>query len=124
MKKFIGAVVFVTVGCLAYVFAEVETFKVGYTIRKQEDMKTQLLDRARALKYNIARLKSPANLERKLIAQKILLESPKSWQTLVLNRRAPERQRADWVRTVWNNPAFLGKLFIGTAEAQAKESSN
>ena len=123
MKRFVSAVVLVTVACLVYVFAEVQTFKIGYTIRKQEEMKTQLLDRARALKYNIARLKSPVNLERRLTAQKVLLESPKTWQTIVMAGQAPVR-REMFAQSLWNQPSILGKLFMGTAEAQAKESSS
>ena len=84
MKRFAAGVVLVTVACLFYVYSEVQTTRIGYTIRRQEEMKTQLLDRARALNYNIARLKSPANLERRLVAQKVLLASPKTWQTWVL----------------------------------------
>ncbi len=123
MKRFLAGVVLVTIACLVYVFAEVQTFKIGYTIRKQEEMKTQLLDRARALSYNIARLKSPANLEKRLVAQKVTLASPKTWQTLVMTNRAPER-RQTWAQSVWFHPSMMAKFLIGTAEAQAKESSN
>ena len=123
MKRFISAVVLITLASLVYVFAQVQTFKIGYTIRKQEETKTLLLDRARVLKYNIARLKSPANLERRLTAQKVLLESPKTWQTLVMANQAPACP-AVWGQSVWYHPSILAKLFVGTAEAQAKESSN
>ena len=123
MKRFISAVALATMACLVYVYAEVQTFKIGYTIRRQEEMKTQLLDRARALHCNIARLKSPANLERRLTAQKVLLESPKTWQTLVMAGHAPVR-REMFAQSLWNHPSVLSRFFIGTAEAQAKESSN
>ena len=123
MKRFMAALVLVTISCLVYVYAEVQTFKIGYTIRKQEDMKTQLLDRARALKYNIARLKSPANLERRLIAQKVMLASPKSWQTIVMMPQTPASPQM-FAQSVWSHPTVLARLFMGMAEAQAKESSN
>ena len=84
MKRFTAIVVLATLASLFYVFAEVEAVKIGYVIRKQEEQKVLVLDRARALKYNIAQLKAPHNLERKLQAQKIALESPKAWKTLVL----------------------------------------
>ncbi len=123
MKRFVAGVVLVTIACLAYVYAEVQTFKVGYTIRRQEEMKTLLLDRARALKYNISRLKSPENLEKRLMAQKVLLSSPKTWQTLILTDR-PAQRREDWMHAGWMHPSVITKFFVGTAEAQAKESSN
>lgn len=124
MKRFVAGVALVTLGCLIYVFAEVQTFKIGYAIRRQEETKTLLLDRARALKYNIARMKSPANLEKRLQAHKVTLASPKTWQTIVMTgTAAPVRQPA-MARSLWASPSILSKLFMGTAEAQAKESSS
>lgn len=121
MKRFAVSLLCVTLAALFYVSMEVEAMKTGYTIRKQEGIKTQLLDRGRALKYNIARLEAPSNLERKLMAQKIRLAPPKEWQTLVLaggNRVRPG------VRTPnsFNQPPYFLKFFVGTAQAEAKES--
>ena len=112
-----------TAGCLSYVYAEVQTFEIGYTIRKQEATKAQSLDRARALKYNIACLKAPQNLERRLLAQRILLESPKSWQTLVLSD-GDGRLRRPVVRPAITSASFFGRFFVGTAQAEAKEPTN
>ncbi len=123
MKRFVAAVALITAACLVYVFAEVQTFKIGYTIRKQEEMKTQLLDRARALKYNIARLKSPANLEKRLMAHKVTLESPKTWQTIVMTGQAPVK-REMFAQSLISHSSLLSRIFMGTAEAQAKESSS
>ncbi len=123
MRRFIAGVIGVTMACLVYVYTEVQMTKIGYTIRRQEEMKTQLIDRTRALKYNIARLKSPANLEKRLIAHNVLLSSPKTWQTLVLTGQ-PALRREALAQSTWYNPTMLAKFFVGTAEAQAKESSN
>lgn len=117
MAKFAAIVLCVTFGSLLYVYTEVEAVRIGYEIRKQEETKTAFLDRARALKYNIARLKAPHNLERKLLSQRIVLESPKSWKTLVVQDGSKPAQ------TVMQRPAFFGKFFVGTAQAEAKESS-
>ena len=120
MKRFLTLLALVTVAALFYVYQEVEAVKIGYTIRKQEETKMLFLDRARALKYNIARLKAPINLERRLLSARIVLQSPKSWQTLVLSPpAAPKPGVAD---SLFGHPAFLGKLFVGTAQAEAKES--
>ena len=118
MKRFLAALLLVTVAALFYVYQEVEAVQVGYVIRKQEQTKTQFLDRARALKYNIARLKAPNNLERRLTAQRIVLLAPKSWQTLVLS---PSGAKAPAAGSAWT-PPLLGKLWVGTAQAEAKES--
>lgn len=120
MKRFLAGLTLITVACLSYVYQEVEAVKVGYMIRKQEEVRTIFLDRARALKYNIARLKSPENIERRLSAQRIVLQVPKSWQTLVVSSHGAKRPVA--VNSLLNHPPFFGKLFVGTAQAEAKEN--
>ena len=122
MKRFLWFLICITLASLFYVYEEIEAVRVSYTIRKLEESKGQMLDRARALKYNIARLKAPHNLEKKLLAERIQLESPKSWQTLVLSDGKDARDRmaqASFQRT----PLFT-KFFVGTAQAEAKESQS
>jgi hypothetical protein len=121
LNKFLATLALATIASLGYVSQEVEAVKIGYTIRKQEETKTLLLDRARALKYNIARLKAPNTLEKRLTAQKISLQSPKSWQTLVVSK-GQEGQRQTAARPFLVQPPILSKLFVGTAQAEAKES--
>ncbi len=116
MKRFGFGLALATLASLFYVYAEVEAVKIGYDIRKIEETKLQALDRGRALKYNIARLKAPHTLERRLQAQRIQLESPKQWQTLVMP--GVRKSHAAVAR-----PQVFGKLFMGTARAEAKESS-
>ena len=122
MKRFITAMILITSAGLFYVYEEVEAVKIGYTIRKQEETKTLMLDRTRALKYNIARLKAPNNLEKKLLAQRIVLEPPKSWQTIVMPGTAPS-QKPDLKPPV-NSAPFFTKFLIGTAQAESRESAN
>jgi hypothetical protein len=121
VKRFFAALLTVTLAGLTYVYAEVEAVKIGYRIRKQEEQKVLFLDRARALQYNIARLKAPHNLERKLSAQRIALESPKSWRTLVLAGPAKPASAAPAPEIA--RPPFFGRLFMGTAQAEAKETA-
>jgi len=118
VKRFVSALVLATSAALFYVNQEVEAVKVGYEIRRQEEARVQALDHARALKYNIARLKAPKNLEKKLLAERIQLESPQSWQTLVL----PGRGAQAGVQPRDVHPPFFTKFFVGTAQAEAKES--
>ena len=123
MAKFISVIVCTTFAGLLCVYGEIEAVKIGYEIRKQEEVRMQSLDRTRALKYNIARLKAPHNLERKLLAQHIVLESPKSWQTLVLSN-GTEGKKPGSSGTTLNRPPFFTRFFVGTAQAEAKESAN
>jgi hypothetical protein len=122
MKKFVVTLVGIALGGLLFVHLEIEAVKIGYTIQKQELLRTQLIDRARALKYNIAKMKAPGNLERKLSAQRVMLESPKTWQTLVIT----EAQRVS-PNIRLGSPMLQGlplaKFFIGTAQAEAKEGA-
>ncbi len=122
MRRFALILVGVTLASLFYVYEEVEAVKIGYQIRSLEERKTQFLDRARALQYNVARLKAPHNLEKKLQSQRIVLESPKSWQTIVLPEpgRKPVASWQPWIM----RPPFFSKLFLGTAQAEAREASN
>ena len=123
MAKFISVMICTTLAGLLCVYGEVEAVKIGYEIRKQQEAKMQTLDRARALKYNIASLKAPQNLERRLLAQRIVLESPKSWQTLVLSNGA-EAKKPGLLGASSNRPPFFTRFFVGTAQAEAKESPN
>ena len=120
MKRFITCLVLTTAASLFYVYQEVEAVKVGYMIRKQEETKTLYLDRARALKYNIARLKAPNNLERRLLNARIVLQAPKSWQTLVISSSVGKPSAA--ASSLLSRPPLFGRLLVGTAQAEAKES--
>ena len=123
MKRFISILILSTLTGLFYVYEEVEAVKIGYQIRQQEQVKSLSLDRSRALKYNIARLKAPETLERRLETQSIRLQAPKSWQTLPSSVSQGQKQGA-WLQGSWlGNPPFFTKFFLGTAQAEAKESS-
>ena len=122
MKKFFAFVCTGTLAMLVYVYAEVSAVKTGYEIRKQEESKTLLTDRARALEYSIARMKAPGTLERKLEARKIVLESPKTWQTLVLPDQ--RRLKAATVEPMFGRAPFFTKFLVGTAQAEAKEAAD
>ena len=120
MRKFFAFVCTGTLAMLVYVYAEVAAVKTGYDIRKQEESKSLLTDRARALEYNISRMKAPGTLERKLEARKIVLESPKTWQTLVMPGSRPVRPVA--AEPMLARTPFFTKFLIGTAQAEAKET--
>ncbi len=124
MKRFAVMILLATFTGLFYVYEEVEAVKIGYEIRKLEQSKSLALDRHRALKYNIARLKAPETLERRLEAQRIRLQTPKLWQTLAPRVSQIPQSQDSWLGKPWfGNPPFFTKFFLGTAQAEAKESS-
>lgn len=122
MRRFAAFVICITLAGLVYVYAEVEAVKIGYGIQKQEQFKTRALDRARALKYNVNRLEAPHNLERKLQAQRIQLESPRQWQTLVISPSAGIKRAGISQQSLFQSPHLFGRFFLGTAQAEAEES--
>ncbi len=121
MNRFLSALLCLTLGGLSYVYLEIQAVTVGYTIRKQEEQKTMALDRGRALNYNIAMLKAPHNLERKLAAQKIVLEAPRSWNTLIV--ADPNASKAGAMQSMSLAP-LMNKFFVGTAQAEARERAS
>ena len=121
MRRFLAMVSCVTLAGLFYVYEEVEAVKIGYAIRRQEGIKTQLLDRGRALEYTIAHLKAPDNLERKLLDRHILLKPPRQWETIVV-AGSGVRGPAGAVKASLTAPSFFTRFFLGTAQAEAKES--
>lgn len=123
MKRFAAILVLATLAGLFYVYEEVEAVKIGYEIRKLDQEKSLLLDRSRALQYNIARLKAPESLEKRLLDQRIKLESPKSWQTLAAPGAAIKLKNQSLGRGLFAGPGTLTKFFLGTAQAEAKETS-
>ena len=124
MKRFTAILVLSTLAGLFYVYEEVEAVKIGYFIRQEEQAKSLALDRSRALKYNIARLKAPETLERKLEAKSIKLEAPAVWQTLVMENPSGQGAKRPGLSGSWfGNPVFFTKFFLGTAQAEAKETS-
>jgi hypothetical protein len=123
VNRFLAYLACLTLAGLFYVYEEVEAVKIGYCIRRQEAVKTEALDRARVLKYNIASLKAPNNLEKRLLAERIKLEPPKSWQTIEIGNSG-KAKGASWAAPFAPRPSFFGKLFLGTAQAEAKETSS
>ena len=124
MKRLATILILMTLTGLFYVYEEVEAVKVGYEIRKLDQEKALQLDRMRALKYNIARLKAPEVLEKRLLLQKIKLESPRSWQTMTVPADAGVSRRNPWLAKAWFvSPGTFSKFFLGTAQAEAKETS-
>lgn len=123
MKRLAAILILTTLTGLFYVYEEVEAVKIGYEIRRQEQDKASQLDRLRDLNYNIARLKAPEFLERQLLARNIKLESPKSWQKLTFYPGAGAVSKERSIARAWLDPGMFIKFFLGTARAEAKETS-
>ena len=77
-----------TLVALAYVSLQVEQVKLGYQIKKKEEIYARLLDQNKILRYNNLALKSPKKMEKLLLAKKINMEMPAKINFLVLEKRS------------------------------------
>jgi len=80
--KFSVCLILVTLLALLYVHQQVQLVKVSYGIEFNERKITTLLDQNKALMYNIAKLKSPAGLQKKLLASKKEFSIPQQWKVV------------------------------------------
>ena len=74
--KFFLSTIIITICALLYVHQNVEIFKVGYSIDTNQKAFSYFLDRHKRLVYNLAKLKSPPALEKRLLAEEIELIEP------------------------------------------------
>lgn len=122
MKRFTATLTLMTMAGLLYVYTEVEAVKTGYAIRKQEEVRTQLVDKQRSLRYNVANLKSSSSLEKQMLDKHVELSSPKEWKTILLPAQGPVKQGHSKPFLHFFEQPLFSRLFIGTAQAEAKES--
>ena len=76
LSKSLTCIILATILALFYVSLQVRQFEVSYSIRRQEQTLTRLLDQNKILRYNTLALKTPANLEKTLLARNIQLQMP------------------------------------------------
>lgn len=68
MKKALIAIITVTLFSGIYVYQNARLLEYSYSINSSRKSLSLLIDRNRALRYNISRLESPARLERAIMA--------------------------------------------------------
>ncbi len=94
MKRFVVVVACVTIVAVAYVWQRAESVNLSYTIHRQEEELTRLVDQQRLLEYNVFTRESPATLQEKLeavdpslqltqrqISRAIVRPEHRSWRT-------------------------------------------
>ena len=74
--KFFISVIILTMCALLYVHQNIEILKAGYSIDTNQKAFSYFLDRHKRLVYNLAKLKSPSALEKRLLAEEIELIEP------------------------------------------------
>jgi hypothetical protein len=117
--KFSITLTLVTLVALLYVHQQVQLLKISYRINANEKDLTRLLDQNRALIYNITRLKSPVNLDKKFLASKKDYSIPQQWQIVKVATPKEEKQPVMLAKTEKRSFAILNKLFGRPKEAMA-----
>lgn len=80
-------IIILTVLALFYVDLQVQQIKLGYQIKKKEEVHARLLDQNRILRYNTLALRSPGKMEKSLLARKINMEMPQQTKLLVYRNK-------------------------------------
>lgn len=117
--KLLGGIFIVTLVALFYVNQQVLIYQMGLRVKENRKIYSKLIDRNRILVYNILDLKSPVNLERKLLAKKLELDVPRKWQVVKLEHSPEKVVRKDVVRK-----GLFANLFIVGREAEASPNVN
>jgi len=85
-SKVLSAILMVTFVALMYVNQQALIYQMGLKVKQNNDIYTKLVDHNKILVYNVLNLRSPAALERKLLARKVELSMPSKWQLVKIDR--------------------------------------
>ena len=77
-----------TTVALGYVHQQIELLRINYSINRNKDNLTVLLDQNSTLMYNVSHLQSYFNFEQALIREEGGWEIPASWYTIGLAEAA------------------------------------
>ena len=81
-SKALTTIVMVTFVAVMYVNQQVLVYQMGLKVKQNNDAYTKLVDHNKILVYNVLNLRSPAALERKLLAKEVELSMPSKWQVV------------------------------------------
>ncbi|MBU1006780.1 MAG: hypothetical protein KKH08_04225 [Candidatus Omnitrophica bacterium] len=117
--KVIAFTFLVTFVALAYVNQQALIYQMGLRIKENNQIHSNLVDRNRIMVYNVLNLKSPANLETKLLAKKVELGIPGKWQVVKL-AGSPVKPEHEYVA----KKGLFASLFVMGREAEASPNVN
>jgi hypothetical protein len=88
-SKVLVVIFAVTFVAVMYVNQQALVYQMGLKIKQNNDVYTKLVDHNKILVYNVLNLRSPVNLERKLLAKEVELSMPSKWQVVKLAKKGP-----------------------------------
>jgi hypothetical protein len=117
--KIIGSIFILTIAMLMYVNQQVLIYQMGIRVKENYRIYSKLVDCNKILVYNILNLKSPVNLQTKLLAKKVELDMPRKWQVVKLESSPEKFVRKETVRK-----GLFANLFVVGREAEASPNLN
>ena len=88
ISKFFLVAVLITTVALGYVHQQMELLRINYSINRNKDNLSVLLDQNNTLMYNVTCLQTPSYLEQTLAAEEDSWEIPSRWHTIGLAEAA------------------------------------
>ncbi|MBU1061729.1 MAG: hypothetical protein KJ952_03285 [Candidatus Omnitrophica bacterium] len=119
IHKIIISIFMLTLLALLYVNQQTLIYQIGLNLKENNKIYSELLDHNRILVYNVLNLKSPVNLEAKLLAKEVELSMPHKWQ--VVKR---DNSPAKFVHKDETKRGLFANLFIMGREAEASPNIN
>lgn len=88
-SKVLPIIFAVTFIAVMYVNQQALIYQMGLKLKQNSDVYTKLVDHNKILVYNVLNLRSPVNLERKLLAKEVELSMPSKWQVVKIAKKGP-----------------------------------
>ena len=85
-------------------------YQMGLNVKENQDIYSKLVDHNKILVYNVLNLRSPVNLEKRLLAKEVELGMPSKWQVVKL-KGSPEKRFVSIYKNLTKNNLFAN-LFI------------
>ena len=92
MYRFLCSVIIITALSLGYVAQWVKLIEYSYRINDGRKKLCLLIDENEGLRYNVASLKSPASLTKRLVSSDIELNVPQKWHNIRLAKAEPKKE--------------------------------
>ncbi|MCM8784056.1 MAG: hypothetical protein NC818_04715 [Candidatus Omnitrophica bacterium] len=120
--KFLFVIFILVASALLYVWQSIHQIELSYQILQREKIINNLVDQNRILKYNVAQLKSPSYLERKVLAKHTGLKYTKPI-VIISESKKENLLSSEFTKTTffWHKVnRLISRIFSGRSEAEAK----
>jgi len=117
-RKIIIFIFLVTLIALMYVNQQALIYQMGLNVKENRQIYSKLVDHNRREVYNVLNLKSPVNLETRLLAQKVELDMPYRWQVVRL-----DNSLVDFTHKAEAKRGLFANLFVVAREAEASPAN-